>query len=123
MIATPPMPTRFIASRSAVMPLLVILPLSQNQNTQGRAESGGWRKFFSRLDEDSAAWPALTNARLSEMKLNSAAEWNTGTVGFSIGTILETGPGLKQADCSRRLLLIGSISFGHWNCFGFDAKT
>ena len=31
MISTPPMPTRFIASRSAVMPLLVMLPLSQNQ--------------------------------------------------------------------------------------------
>lgn len=31
MMSTPPMPTRFMASRSAVMPLLVMLPLSQNQ--------------------------------------------------------------------------------------------
>jgi len=31
MISTPPMPTRFIASRSAVIPSRVMLPLSQNQ--------------------------------------------------------------------------------------------
>jgi len=31
MMSTPPMPTRFIASKSAVMPSLVIFPFSQNQ--------------------------------------------------------------------------------------------
>ena len=36
--------TRFIASRSAVMPSRLIFPSSQNQNTQGRAESGGVEK-------------------------------------------------------------------------------
>jgi hypothetical protein len=41
MINTPPMPTRFIASRSAVMPLLLMLPFNQNQYTQGLAEAGG----------------------------------------------------------------------------------
>jgi hypothetical protein len=41
MIKTPPMPTRSIASRSAAMPLLVMLPLSQNQYTHGHADFGG----------------------------------------------------------------------------------
>lgn len=45
MISTPPMPTRFMASRSAVMPSLVMLPLSQNQYTHGRHESGGDTNF------------------------------------------------------------------------------
>src|SRR5689334_9841374 len=49
-MTTPPMPTRFIASRSAVMPLLLILPLSQNQKICGRAESGGCRNPRSRSE-------------------------------------------------------------------------
>src|SRR5205085_7440088 len=48
MMTTPPIPARCIASKSAVMPLLETLPASQNQNTQGRAEGGGCRKFCSR---------------------------------------------------------------------------
>ena len=35
------MPTRFIHSRSAVMPSLVTLPFSQCHHTRGLAESGG----------------------------------------------------------------------------------
>jgi hypothetical protein len=35
------MPARFIASKSAVIPALVTLPLFQNQYTHGRAEAGG----------------------------------------------------------------------------------
>jgi hypothetical protein len=46
--SAPPMPTRFIASRSAVMPSLLMLPLIQNQKTQGRAEGGGAAKFFAK---------------------------------------------------------------------------
>ena len=38
----PPKPTRCMASRSAVIPSLVIFPSSQNQYTQGRAEGGGF---------------------------------------------------------------------------------
>ena len=37
------MPTRFIASRSAVMPSREMFPSSGNQYTQGLAESGGLR--------------------------------------------------------------------------------
>src|SRR5437868_3055022 len=48
MIITPPIPTRSIASRSAVIPLLVTFPFSQNQNTHGRADGGGRTKFFSK---------------------------------------------------------------------------
>ena len=40
-ICIPAMPTRFIHSRSAVMPSLVTLPFSQCHQTRGRAESGG----------------------------------------------------------------------------------
>ena len=41
---TPPIPTRCIASRSAVIPSLVMLPFFQNQYTQGRAAAGGlWK--------------------------------------------------------------------------------
>src|SRR5215813_5740391 len=42
MIITPPIPTRLIASRSAVIPLLLMFPFNQNQKIQGRAEGGGW---------------------------------------------------------------------------------
>ena len=40
-ICIPAMPTRFIHSRSAVMPSLVTLPFSQCHQTRGFAESGG----------------------------------------------------------------------------------
>src|SRR5512146_2750906 len=50
------MPTRFMASRSAVMPSRVILPLSQNQYTHGRADSGGEANPFSNSDTPPAAW-------------------------------------------------------------------
>lgn len=41
MVSTPPMPTRCIASRSAVMPALVTLPFIQCHHVCGRAEAGG----------------------------------------------------------------------------------
>jgi hypothetical protein len=50
MIKTPPIPARFIASKSAVMPSRVMFPFSQNQYTPGRADSGGWTN-------DAASWP------------------------------------------------------------------
>src|SRR6266542_1660936 len=50
MMSTPPIPTRFIASRSAVMPSRVRLPSDQNQNTHGFASSGGRTNAFSRRD-------------------------------------------------------------------------
>ena len=49
------MPTRFIASRSAVIPSRVMLLFSQNQYTQGRAESGGLTKLFAKSSAPRAA--------------------------------------------------------------------
>ena len=51
----PAMPTRFIHSRSAVMPSLVTLPFSQCHQTRGRAEAGGSRKPRSRASADGGA--------------------------------------------------------------------
>jgi hypothetical protein len=42
------MPARFIASRSAVMPLLDMFPSSGNQYTHGRADGGGAAKFLAK---------------------------------------------------------------------------
>ena len=42
------MPTRAIASKSAVMPSFVRLPFNGNQYTQGLAEAGGLAKLFAR---------------------------------------------------------------------------
>ena len=53
-LTTPPMPTRLMASRSSVMPSLVTWPFIQNQRTQGRADSGGWRKAASRSPTERA---------------------------------------------------------------------
>src|SRR5215813_4026982 len=50
----PPMPTRCIHSRSAVMPSCVTLPLIQCHHARGFAESGGVLKSLS-IDE--ACWP------------------------------------------------------------------
>src|SRR5260370_60842 len=52
-ICMPAMPTRFIHSRSAVMPSLVTLPLSQCHHARGLAESGGFLKPRCRA---SGAW-------------------------------------------------------------------
>jgi len=41
----PPIPTRFIHSKSALMPCLVMLPFIQCHQTRGLALSGGFRKF------------------------------------------------------------------------------
>ena len=49
------MPTRCIASKSAVIPPLVMLPSIQNQYTHGRAEAGGWAKPLSILSAGLAA--------------------------------------------------------------------
>jgi hypothetical protein len=65
MISTPPMPTRFIASKSAVMPSLEIFPLIQNQYAHGLAASGGYRKSsFSPAE----MWEQQT-ARMRAVKL------------------------------------------------------
>jgi hypothetical protein len=46
MSVRPPSPTRFIASKSAVMPSRVRFPFSQNPYAHGLAESGGVIKLF-----------------------------------------------------------------------------
>ncbi len=43
----PPMPARFIASKSAVIPSRLRLPFATNQYTQGRVSSGGLRNWAS----------------------------------------------------------------------------
>ena len=52
--STPPMPTRCMASRSAVIPSLLMLPLIQNQYTHGLALAGGLANPASRSAP--AAW-------------------------------------------------------------------
>ena len=54
-ICMPAMPTRFIPSRSAVMPSLVTLPFSQCHHTRGRADSGGSLKPRSSASSCGAA--------------------------------------------------------------------
>ncbi len=56
------MPTRCIASRSAVMPLLERLPLSGNQYTQGLADDGGLAKPRARSSTDAGSAPAFNDA-------------------------------------------------------------
>src|SRR5438876_5137771 len=85
-IATPPMPTRFIASRSAVIPLLVTLPLSQNQNTQGRAVSGGRKNSCSKFEfpgAPKAIGPSPTsNKEISIRRLNPRGRHSSIKVAF-----------------------------------------
>jgi hypothetical protein len=53
------MPTRCIASKSAVMPSRVMFPFNQNQYTQGRALSGGDKKPLSSFEAAESAAPAV----------------------------------------------------------------
>src|SRR5437016_6572077 len=58
-IWAPPIPARFIASRSAVMPSLELLPLHQCHHVWGWAECGGLAKLFARSSgAATAALPA-----------------------------------------------------------------
>ena len=52
---TPPIPTRAIDSRSAVMPALVTLPFIQCHHTCGLAERGGVRNPFTRTSSADAS--------------------------------------------------------------------
>src|SRR6267378_998747 len=46
------MPTRFIHSRSSLIPSFVMFPFIQCHQTRGFAESGGFRKPLSSVSED-----------------------------------------------------------------------
>src|SRR5437016_5333335 len=50
---------RFIASRSAVIPSLLTLPLTQCHHVRGRADCGGFTKPFSNDEERCAAQPTI----------------------------------------------------------------
>jgi len=67
-ICAPLMPTRFIASKSAVMPSLVMLPFIQCHQVWGLAESGGWMKLLARSSSCARACTQsahTTNNRIS----------------------------------------------------------
>ena len=79
------MPTRFIASRSAVMPSFVMLPFIQCHQVCGLAESGGAAKPRASSSAGSAA-NEVENAPAKKHKQNVAASicFIAFPVGFNV---------------------------------------
>jgi len=65
-IVAPPMPTRFICSRSAVIPALETLPFTQCHQVCGLAESGGFLKEATMLSWAAALGPMETTREIRQ---------------------------------------------------------
>src|SRR5260221_8391067 len=110
---TPPMPTRFIHSRSRVIPSRVTLPFIQCHHTRGRAASGGSLKPWAR--ESSAArttagggqsvWPSSATSPISATK----------RVVRSPVLFIPRPPSCRPSLCGRigRTVLAGADVHGH----------
>src|SRR5437763_2051731 len=96
----PPIPTRFIASRSAVMPSLELLPLHQCHHVWGWAECGGLAKLFAR--SSGAAIAALPAAAPITARMAPAfiliAPLRIGLLPSLVG--LPNGFSARCAECS-----------------------
>src|SRR4029077_10977484 len=76
----PPMPTRFIHSKSSLIPSLVMLPFIQCHHTRGLAEFGGFLNPSSReagafcaKDEEGDRHPATAATAIARM--HATREW------------------------------------------------
>src|ERR1044072_5428995 len=90
MINTPPIPTRCIASRSAVIPARVRLPSDQNQYTHGRASSGGRVNAVSKsgsADRNTSANDTIRKPR------RNALIWSGGLIDAASGRPLRSRAG------------------------------
>jgi hypothetical protein len=118
MINTPPMPTRFIASRSAVIPLLVIFPFSQNQYTHGRALSGGCTNCFSSAASEDGALPCANGAAQSS-STQIATNALTGSAGIlpasTLASRFQKFFDTTTPKAAGRMPALPVMQFGAWN--------
>src|SRR5215467_2801721 len=90
----PPMPTRFIHSRSSLMPSLVMLPFIQCHQTRGLAELGG---FLNPSSSDGGFCAAADTARANSM-IAKVRRVRESLIGSSLSIWLATPDGLDPGE-------------------------
>src|SRR5215472_7670339 len=77
----PPMPTRFIHSRSSLMPSLVMLPFIQCHQTRGLAELGG---FLNPSSRDAGVFCATVDAAKANRMIARVRSFRESLIGSSL---------------------------------------